>query len=84
MRLNLEEVTRISHAIAREYDGQFEVTGVAANDGGTDHVELLVTIKGCHHDPCVLMLNLTRVDSESMERELRASLREALATHAGS
>jgi hypothetical protein len=84
MRLTLEEVTKISHAIAQEYGGQLEVTGVAATDGGTDHVELLVTITGCHDEPCVLMLNLTRVDSEAMERELRARLGEALATHAGS
>lgn len=81
MALTLEEVATISRTIAQDYSDHLEVTAVAATDGGTQRVELLVTILGCHRDPCVLMMNLTRVDSEAMERELRAQLRQAIAEH---
>jgi 5,10-methylenetetrahydrofolate reductase len=81
MALKLEDVAKISRAIAEEYSDQVEVTAVAANHGGTDRVELLVTILEGHRDPYVLMINLTRVDSESMERELRAHLRRAIGEH---
>jgi hypothetical protein len=81
MALTLEQVTRLSRAVAQDYSDHVEVTAVAANDGGTNRVELLVTVVGCHRDPCVLMMNLTRVDSEAMERELRTQLQQALAEH---
>jgi hypothetical protein len=80
MRLTLDEVTKISRAIAQEYAGEIEVTNVVSTDGGTDHVELLMTIVGCHREPCTLMVNVTR-DDEAMEGELRARIQEALAAH---
>ena len=82
MVLKPDEVTKISRAVARDYDGALEVIGVASTEGGTGRVELLITISGCHRDPCVLMLNLTRAEPVAFERELRSKFREALAAHA--
>jgi hypothetical protein len=81
MVLHADEVTAISRAVAREYDGALEVLGVASSEGGTGRVELLVTIAGCHREPCVLMLNLTRTEHAAFETELRSKFREALAAH---
>ena len=67
MVMNSDEVTRISRDVAREYDGALEVVGV--------------TIVGCHRDPCVLMLNLSRAEHHAFENELRSKFREALAAH---
>jgi hypothetical protein len=84
MVLHPDEVTRISRAVAREYDGALEVLGVASAEGGTGRVELLVTIAGCHREPCVLMLNLARAEHAAFERELRSKFRAALAAHSRS
>jgi hypothetical protein len=81
MVMNSDEVTRISRAVAREYNGALEVVGVASAEGGTGRVELLVTVVGCHRDPCVLMLNLSRAEHHAFENELRSKFREALAAH---
>jgi hypothetical protein len=81
MTMSLDEVSAISRAVAKEYQGGLEVLGVASAEGGAGRVELLVTISGCHRDPCVLMLNLTRGDRTMLQRELRNKLREALTAH---
>jgi hypothetical protein len=79
LTLKLEEITRLSRDVAEEYAPHLDVIGVASTGGSTARVELLVTIAGCHKEPCVLMLNVNRGASAMFERELRAKLREALA-----
>jgi len=79
--LSLDTITAISRDIAAGHDPPLEVVGVASSDGGSDRVELLVTIVGCHQEPCILMLNLTRAESSQFERELKDKLREKLADH---
>lgn len=81
MVLNPDELTKISRRVAREYDGALEVVSVAATEGGSGRVELLVTISGCHRDPCVLMLNLSRADPQTFEAEMRSKFGEAVAAH---
>ena len=81
MALSLDTITAISRDIAAGHDPPLEVVGVASSDGGSDRVELLVTIVGCHQEPCILMLNLTRAESSQFERELKDKLREKLADH---
>ncbi|HXG86779.1 MAG TPA: hypothetical protein VNJ02_00470 [Vicinamibacterales bacterium] len=84
MTVPLDAITRISRAVAAEMGGAFEVVGVASNDGGSERVELLVTIAGCHKEPCMLILNLDRGSQDELEDDLRAKLREALVSHADS
>jgi hypothetical protein len=79
--MNSQEVTAIARAIAREFDPHLHVQAVVAAEGGGERVEVLVTIAGCHAEPCVLMLNLTRSEKAMLERELVAKLQEALARH---
>jgi hypothetical protein len=54
MRMPLEEVVSRTQTVARGFTRSIEVTRVVAADGEADHVELLVTIAGCHETPCTV------------------------------
>jgi hypothetical protein len=54
---------------------------VASTAGESSRVEVFVTVRGCHQEPCVLMVNLTRQGHQAFERDLREKLRRALVTH---
>ena len=79
--LTVESVTTISRHVAADYDPRLHVIGVASTDGESGRVELLVTIGGCHDEPCVIMLNVTRLGSDAFERDLRDKFADALASH---
>jgi hypothetical protein len=79
--LTIGAVTALSREVAAEYDSRLEVVGVASTDGESGRVEILVTVRGCHEEPCVIMVNLTRLGPRAFERDLRKTLRGALAAH---
>jgi hypothetical protein len=79
--LTIETVNAISRDITAKYDPRLQVRGAAPTDGEGGRVELLVTIRGCHHEPCVLMLIVTRLGQAAFERELREKLHDALVSH---
>jgi hypothetical protein len=79
--LTLDTITALSRAVAGAYDERLRVVGVTSTDGESGRVELIVTIHGCHVDPCIIMLNVTRSRREAFERELRDKFRDALASH---
>jgi hypothetical protein len=84
MPLAQDEITTISLDVIRQHAAHLELVGLMASEGGSDRVEIMVTVKGCHAEPCRLLLNLSRADKETLEAELRSALREALVTHARS
>jgi hypothetical protein len=77
--LSIDAVSELSRDVAAEYDSRLEVIGVASTPG--EHVEVFVTVRGCHQEPCILMVNLTRQGTEAFERDLREKLRRALVAH---
>ena len=79
--MSLPDVTRVSREIAADYDPRLQVIGVASTSGESGRVELLLTIQGCHREPCVIMLNVTRVGHAAFEHELRAKFFQALQLH---
>ena len=79
--LTLDAVTAISRDIAAEYDSRLRVAGVASAERDSGRVELLVTIEGCHIEPCVVMVNVTRTRQPDFERDLREKFSRALAAH---
>jgi hypothetical protein len=81
MPLPHDEITSISAEIIRQCPQSLELVGVAAAEGGSSRVELMVTVKGCHEEPCRLVLNLPRGDRRSFETELRLKLQTLLRTH---
>jgi hypothetical protein len=79
--LSIDTVSALSRDVAAEYDSRLEVIGVASTAGESSRVEVFVTVRGCHQDPCVLVVNLTRQGHQAFERDLRETLRRALIAH---
>jgi len=79
--LTVATVTEVSRVVAAEYDPRLQVLGVASTEGDSGRVELLVTIRGCHRDPCVVVLNVTRNSQAAFEHDPREQFRRALASH---
>ena len=79
--LTQDEITTISLDVVRQYSKALEFVGVMASEGGSNRVEIMVTIKGCHDAPCRLILNLSRHNRTALEDELRQTLEKALRTH---
>jgi hypothetical protein len=80
MRLKLDEITHIAREVAAEQHPPLEVVAVSSG-GGSERVELLVTITGCHVDPCRVIVSLSRGDRDDIEQQLRLKFRAALAHH---
>ena len=79
MSLNASTISELSRTIAGDYDdADVEVVGVAATHGGSDRVELLVSMSDPSEGMRVRMLNLTRTGRSDFERDLRERLEESL------
>ena len=81
MRLTHEEITAVILDVLRRSELPVKLVGFSSK-GGTDRIEILVTIKGCHESPCQLLLNLSRGSREALEAELRRKLQDQLRAHA--
>jgi hypothetical protein len=79
--LSKDDITRRVASLLREHGRALDVVGVASSEGGSGRIELLITIAGCHAEPCRLLINVTRASPIDFERELRAALADALASH---
>lgn len=79
MSLDAATITELSRTIAEGYDDpELEVVGVAVTHGGSDRVELLVSIPGAPDGPRIRMLNLTRSQKSDFERDFRSRLPQGL------
>ena len=65
-----------------QHDRAIDVLRVVYSDSDSDRVELLITLSGCHEEPCTLMLNLQRSNPKNFDQELRNKLQEAVLQHA--
>jgi hypothetical protein len=81
MPLDLDEITAISLDVIRQHAASLALVGLTASDGGSSRAEIMVTVKGCHAEPCRLLLNLSRADRTAFEAELRQTLHDALRMH---
>jgi hypothetical protein len=81
MAVHLDQVAAISRSVALEHGRGLEVSGVTFSDGGSERVEVIVTIDGCHSGPCRFAVNVTRADDDEFERDFRAKLGDALRRH---
>jgi hypothetical protein len=81
MTLSLMELKGIAETVAREFSPPLAVEGVASSDADTERVELLVTVTGCHKEPCTVVLNISRKEPSRFKAELEDQLRAVLRTH---
>jgi hypothetical protein len=78
MALDQATLDSLSRNIANEFDSRLEIVGIAATHGGSDRVELLVSVADDHDERRVHMLNLTRARRVDFESDLRRQLTERL------
>ena len=79
MSLNAATITELSRSIAEDYDDpDVEIMGVSTH-GGSDRVELLVsvTLPDAESGRQVHMLNLSRTQRSDFERDFRSRLQES-------
>ena len=81
MSLPSHEVAAIAESVISSLHDEVRILGISSSEGGSDRVELLITIHGCHDDPCRILVNLNRANSVQFEQDLRAKLHEALLEH---
>lgn len=81
MSLTLPELTRIAEAVVREEAPGLTLINVASSDAETGRLELLVTVTGCHREPCTFLINLARQERRGFEAALRDQFRAAVASH---
>jgi hypothetical protein len=82
MSVPLDEIATMSRAVVAEQGRGLTVAAVTTTGGGgSERVEVLVDITGCHDGPCRFAVNISRADSEGFKQELEARLREAIAKH---
>jgi hypothetical protein len=82
MGVALPDIAALSRTVVHEHGSGMNVVAVTATEGATDRVEVMVTIGGCHRDPCQFIVNVTRTDRREFEREFRGKLTDALHKHA--
>ncbi len=81
MNVTLESVAMISRSVALEHGRDLHVDGLTFSDGGTDRVEVLLTMARGESGSMRFAVNVTRSNGEDFERELRAKLTQALMKH---
>jgi hypothetical protein len=81
MPLNSDEIAAIARDVIRTSHHRLDLVGVTAVEGGSDRVELMITVRGCHAEPCRLLLNLSRGTRADLEADLRRKLETVLRTH---
>ena len=78
MHLTLSDVRRISADVAKAQTPPLDVLAATPVGEESSYAEVILTIRGCQAEPCVLVIGVSRNASEP---ELRASIRERLREH---
>jgi len=82
VKLSVDTVTAISRTAARQYDPTLEVMGVVLSEGAKDRAEIVVRLRGCHPDPCRLVVNVNRhLTPDELAADITSQLRSAIEVH---
>jgi hypothetical protein len=79
MAFTLTEVRRIASDVARLQNPALEVVSATSTDGDSGYTEVMLTVRGCRSEPCLLMIGVSRNASEA---ELRQAVIDRLRVHA--
>jgi len=77
MALKLAEVRRIASEVAQDRFPSLQIVAAVA-EGDSGYTEVLMTVRGCRHEPCQIMVGLSR---DTSEPEFRAAMGERLRQH---
>jgi hypothetical protein len=76
--LTLSDVRRIAADVAKQQDPPLEVMGATPAEGDSAYAEVMLTIRGCHVEPCRMLIGVSR---DASEPECRRVLQERLQQH---
>ena len=83
LAINLDSVTTICRDVVSQIDRRLSVVAVSATEGGSDRAEVFVTVAGCHDEPCLHLVNVSRAAAATVEDEVRTKLLQSLQAHRG-
>jgi hypothetical protein len=74
-QLTVDAITRIATEVALEHSPPVRVFGTVLTTPGSEYVEVVVNIEGCHEDPCQLQLSVFRnVDVATLRKQISDQL----------
>jgi hypothetical protein len=80
--LSLSQVRRISADVAQRQRPPLDVIAAAPVGEESTYAEVVLTVRGCRAEPCILMIGVDRNSSEQQFREVvSARLEEHLLQH---
>jgi hypothetical protein len=79
MLLTLLDVRRIAREVISKEHPDLEVLGVTTSEGGSRYTEVILRIRGCHAEPCQVIIGVDRDVSEpAFRREVDKRVRQHL------
>lgn len=78
MRLELDDIKRLATEVARDENPALDVVGVITGGGASGYTEILITVRGCAPEDCLISVG---VDRHATEAVVRASLAEKIRAH---
>lgn len=81
MPLNVTEIAVLGRIVARQHSRALDIVSVATSEGGSERTEVILTISGCHSEPCRFVLNVSRVNSAEFHHDFTRQLNDALDKH---
>jgi hypothetical protein len=74
-QLTVDAITRIATEVALEHSPAVRVFGTVLTTPGSEYVEVVVNVEGCHEDPCQLQLSVFRnVDVATLRKQISDQL----------
>jgi hypothetical protein len=78
LAVELRQIASIATDVARHQNASLEVVGVTPGAGGGTYAEVVMVVKGCHREPCTILLGVLR---DMPESEVRSAIAEKLRHH---
>jgi hypothetical protein len=78
--MTLNQVGRIAQEVAQAINANLDVVATLPTGESRSYSEVLLTVRGCAKEPCRVVVNVRRDQSEE---HIRAALTEALQKHVG-
>lgn len=77
--MTLTEARRIADDVLSKEHPTLELLGVTTAEGGSGYTEIIVGIRGCHAEPCQVVVGVNRdASAPELRREIDEQIRQHL------
>ena len=82
MAFSLDEVATIAREVGGTQQPALDVIAVTGGEGGGESAEVILTVRGCRHEPCTVVVGVDRTGSpDALRSGLASQLRRHLEEH---